>query len=812
LSARFRFRPSLPTLLLILAIIAYAVTFSVLTIVRYAAFESRALDMGNLNQAIWNTAHGNWFHLTNQPGTVNRLSLHVEPILLPIAALYRLYPHPPTLLVLQALIVALGALPLFALARHRLQHGWAALAFALVYLLNPTLQAANWLEFHPVTLAPTFLLAAFYALITERRSLFALFAVLAASCKEEIALLVLMMGAYLWWVRGQRRWGLVTMSLALVWALLAVFGFQQLFADGNIHWSRYAYLGDSPGAMVWSLLTRPDLVLAQLQRAEAGRYLFDLLWPTAFTALFAPATLLIALPSLSINLLADFPPMHEVHTLIYAAPIIPFVLAAAVMGTANLVAWAARRTTVAHTRLLPLLAGLILLGGVVDQRLHGYLPGSGNAMPLQITDHHRRAAAIIAQIPPDAAVSAQDRLNPHVSGRETVYIFPRLTYADAGETGLTQGPPTEPDADTVLLDVTGPAWPQHPNDLRASVDTLLAQGFGVAAADDGYLLLRRGLSNTTFPPDFYAAWRRPDLATPATYQADFGDALRLLDVEVTTNGAGEVVTALTWLPQAPLTEDWRFYVAYVANDGTALHTTDYYQPISVLWYPTTLWEAGVPVRIETLPWALPAERFTLVVGVYRGDNWAEGQRLPVTAVVPPLPVLEGGTLLRVGGFVQSAQGAWQPLATAPPSPALPLAVRFGPDIHLDGAALPRVAQPGDALPYTLYWRTMQPLTVDYTVFAHLLDAQGNKVAQLDWQPHDPAGVLPMSAWLVDQPVIDRQSLPLPPDLPPGDYWLQVGLYDWRTGSRLAPAGDAGPATLLAGEDVVRFGPIRLQAR
>ncbi len=50
----------------------------------------RALDMGNLDQAIWNTAR-NWFHLTNQPGTVNRLSLHVEPILVPISWLYWLY-------------------------------------------------------------------------------------------------------------------------------------------------------------------------------------------------------------------------------------------------------------------------------------------------------------------------------------------------------------------------------------------------------------------------------------------------------------------------------------------------------------------------------------------------------------------------------------------------------------------------------------------------------------------------------------------------------------------------------------------------
>ncbi len=110
-----------------------------------------------------------------------------------------------------------------------------------------------------------------------------------------------------------------------------------------------------------------------------------------------------------------------------------------------------------------------------------------------MTAHHQAAQAIIDQIPPDAAVSAQDRLNPHVAGRRTVYIFPRVD-----------------DADTVLLDVTGSAWPQHPNDLRRAVDELLQGGFGVVAAADGYLLLGKGMAPARrSPPGFYTAWQAP---------------------------------------------------------------------------------------------------------------------------------------------------------------------------------------------------------------------------------------------------------------------------------------------------------------
>ncbi|MCB0085310.1 MAG: DUF2079 domain-containing protein, partial [Caldilineaceae bacterium] len=265
-SARFSINKStLPALLLGLAICVYAVGFSYLTLNRYAAFEARALDLGNLHQTVWNTAHGRPFAMTNQPDTVNRLSLHVEPILLPIAALYWIHDGPETLLILQSIVVALGAWPLYALALYRLDNRWLALALSLVYLLNPTIQAANWLEFHPVTLAPTLLMAAFYFLVTRRNGWFIFFALLAASCKEEIGLLLFMMGLYAALMLRRPRLGGWIMLLALSWSLVAVLGIQNHFAAGNIHWGRYDYLGATPLAKVMALFTQPGLVWQQLQ-------------------------------------------------------------------------------------------------------------------------------------------------------------------------------------------------------------------------------------------------------------------------------------------------------------------------------------------------------------------------------------------------------------------------------------------------------------------------------------------------------------------------------------------------------------------
>ena len=81
---------------------------------------------------------------------------------------------------------------------------------------------------------------------------------LAASCKEEIALLVLMMGLYAVLALRRVAPGRDHLALAAGWALLAVPGDPDIFAVGNIHWGRYAIWAIRARRKVVALLTRPD--------------------------------------------------------------------------------------------------------------------------------------------------------------------------------------------------------------------------------------------------------------------------------------------------------------------------------------------------------------------------------------------------------------------------------------------------------------------------------------------------------------------------------------------------------------------------
>ena len=97
----------------------------------------------------------------------------------------------------------------------------------------------------------------------------------------------------------------------------------------------------------------------------------------------------------------------------------------------------------------------------------------------------------------------------------------------------------------------------------------------------------------------------------------------------------------------------------------------------------------------------------------------------------------------------------------------------------------------------LYWQTNGPPDRDYTTFLHLRDRAGQNVAQKDSPP--AGGLYPTSLWDTGEIIVDDITLPLA-DVPPGNYGLVVGLYDYTSGGRLPVDGD--PAGELELQEVL----------
>ncbi|MCB0209689.1 MAG: DUF2079 domain-containing protein, partial [Anaerolineae bacterium] len=395
------------SIILVIFITAFALFFSALAIQQHRAFLTNGLDLGNVDQALWNTAQGRFLHFTLMAPVESRLALHVEPILLFFVPFYWLnLGSPQLLLIVQATIVAFGAWPLYQIARlhlsptpspnlpiSNLQLPITPLLFPLAYLLLPTLQSAVLFDFHAVTMAPTFLLFAFLALERKQNRRFLIFAALAMACKEDMPLVVAMLGLYAGLAR--RRWGLaaVTVMFSAFWFGLSFFVIQPQFAaGGNIQLDRYAWLGSDPLSMLVTVLTNPGLVIDHLwHQVELPTYFFNLFFPTAFLALFSPLTLLPMLPTLAVNLLSDNPFTWRLEDFHYGAPLAPFLFISAIYGVRRITTWVAKQNKI----FFQLSLALLILTFSLAYHIHrGYTPLARPFVWPAVTSHHQELEAV----------------------------------------------------------------------------------------------------------------------------------------------------------------------------------------------------------------------------------------------------------------------------------------------------------------------------------------------------------------------------------------------------------------------------------
>jgi uncharacterized membrane protein len=454
---------------------AYAAAFAALSVLRHDAFETGRFDLGNMVQAVWSTAHGHLLQVTNLHGVqVSRLAAHVDPILVVFAPLWWIWPSPSLLLTAQAVLVALGALPLYWLADKYTDSERAALGFSLGYLLYP---ATDWMtlnEFHPVALACPLLLFAIWYLDEDRLLPFAGFAALAALTREEIPLVIAGLG--IWYAISRRRW-LVGGTIAAVGIVATAVATQVVIphfnhGSGSSFYRRYDAVGGSAAGIAKKAFTDPGRLLSVAFDHRGVHYLLDLLLPIAGLALLAPLLLVALVPELALNLLSSVDAQSSIHYH-YVAGEIPVLFAAAAMGAGKLGRWAGVAATVV---VVAAIVGNYRLGPIPIWR---FVPGGETlqAKSAQVTRHDRIAAHELKLIPPKARVTATNGLGAHLSERKWIFSFPYLRGAA-----------------WVIVDERKPSLGDH-NDKQgglARIERLRHDPrFRMVTADDGVLVFRK---------------------------------------------------------------------------------------------------------------------------------------------------------------------------------------------------------------------------------------------------------------------------------------------------------------------------------
>jgi hypothetical protein len=306
-------------------------------------------------------------------------------------------------------------------------------------------------------------------------------------CKENIALIVLMIGVYLLLFERDWKWGAPLAGVGVAWALVVTLWVIPAFGlpdDSASLYPQLNYFGLAGGSYreIAAAVLRDPLVFIRQMFDRAGlQALWRVFLPVGFVMPFLAADwLLIVLPSMAYMLMSTLPGMHRLEDW-YMASILPGFFAAVAVGLVRL-----------PRRWAPWVTAGLLCSAAAGFALFSTIPPGARYQPelYQVTDHQRLAAEAIAAIPPDARVATQDPYVPHLTHREHIYLYPWMSIG-------------EKNIDYLMLDRNAHPYPLQPQQMSGKIDDLIADTSYVIEleADGLYVFHRGGEPLPSFPVD-----------------------------------------------------------------------------------------------------------------------------------------------------------------------------------------------------------------------------------------------------------------------------------------------------------------------
>jgi uncharacterized membrane protein len=296
LGLRLRSRVTLASLGPWLLALGLATVYLLISLARYERFAPTSWDLGIFTEAVKQYAH---FHApiddARAPG-YEILGEHFSPIIALLGPFFLVFPTPVTLLVAQAVLFAVGAVPLVRLGVDRIGAG-AGYALGIAYGLSFGLAEAIDADFHEIAFAVPIISYTMCALLRGQYRRAALVSLLLLFCKEDLGITVVLpvgIALILW---GRTLLGALTSAAGTAGTLLAIYWI--IPALNPTHTYEYWNKGGcadptQPGG------GKPITCLIGQTAQNAGgkiELVFLLLSITAFVALRSPLVL-FALPNL----------------------------------------------------------------------------------------------------------------------------------------------------------------------------------------------------------------------------------------------------------------------------------------------------------------------------------------------------------------------------------------------------------------------------------------------------------------------------------------------------------------------------------
>ena len=444
--------------------LAFAGLYATISVARFERLGTRSFDLGIFEQAIRHYAHLQAPIVDLEGAGHNFLGDHWNPAIAVFAPFYRLFPTPVTLLVGQAVVIAVGVVPMTRAGMRHLGR-WPGVAVGLAFGMSYGIQAAVDFDFHEVALAVPLLAFALEAFLAGRWTSVVAWAAPLVLVKEDLGLTVAAIGLVLGLV-GARRWGVGLVAFGLAsFALTMTVLIPHFNAEGSTGFSR---LETQPGT--GTLLQRLlDLTLDVATPGPRATTMLLLLVVTAFLGLRSPLMILV-LPTLAWRFVSTNENFWG-QSFHYDLVLMPIVFAALVDGVvrARLGRWRPLRWYARAAPALALLVGLFLctrypFRDLVDPATY------------QPSPRAKAAERILSEIPDGATVETDLGLIAKLTNRTRVFF-------------VGGAAPVVPQF--VLIDDNAGWNPPLPDPVQYAESLHPGTTYVLVNDDDGYALMRR---------------------------------------------------------------------------------------------------------------------------------------------------------------------------------------------------------------------------------------------------------------------------------------------------------------------------------
>jgi len=338
-----------------LVFLVYFIFSAAFSLYRYKNFFTTHFDMSTMNQPTYNTymalKTGDFSRILEMTdphenrGQISRLNYHFDLILIPLSLFYFVYSGPETLLIIQAFFLALAVFPLYKISQHVLKDIGnkepLSLMFCFIYISYFPLINSLLHNFHPVSLAPTFILYMIYFSLVEKYTLSLFFFLLSLLLKENVALTTLFYGfsyllyGYFHKIKLTRRGAMYVFTLIVfssLWFYLVMAIFMPHFRNGQSFYIGYYFAyGGSFKEIIFSLISNPFKVVRGVFSAESLVYYLSTLAPLLFIPLLSPTFFLAAIPEYLLNVLSSNSHMHSALYQ-YETVLLPYVFVSLLFG------------------------------------------------------------------------------------------------------------------------------------------------------------------------------------------------------------------------------------------------------------------------------------------------------------------------------------------------------------------------------------------------------------------------------------------------------------------------------------------------